>query len=309
MMNILITTSSFGQYDRRPFDLLTEAGFSYSLNPFGRTLTREEFLKLIGDSVGVIAGTEPLDVEDLKKIPTVKAISRCGVGLDNVDLVTAKELSIVVTNTPDCITVAVAELTVGLILALLRKTLLMDKRLKEGKWQKMMGYLLSGKNIGVIGFGRIGQKVGELLSHFDAKIGFYDTVIQPRSFARYMALEELCHWADIICMHAAKTTDGKYLLDKTQIDNLKDGAWLVNCARGGVVNENALYEALVKGKLSGAALDVFEEEPYQGPLLKLENIILTPHIGSYAKEARVNMELEAVKNLLKSFNSYSRSEI
>lgn len=299
-MDVLITTSTFGKYDRRPLELLEKKGLSYSLNPYGRKLTKEELFHLAGDYIGIISGTESFDSEILKRFRKVKAISRCGSGLDNIDLKTAKGLSIIVTNTPDCVTMAVAELTVGFMLSLLRKTFTMDRDMKAGKWNKVMGYLLSGKNIGIIGFGKIGQKVAELLMSFETHIGYYDIVKSSCSFGKYMDLRELLMWSDIVTIHVSRSEKSSYLLASRELSYLKKGAWFINCARGEVVDEKALYEALKSKRLSGAAIDVFEQEPYCGPLIQLENVILTPHIGSYAQEARIRMEMEAVLNLLES---------
>jgi D-3-phosphoglycerate dehydrogenase len=250
--------------------------------------------------VGVIAGTESLDRSVLENLPCLRIISRCGAGIENIDLAAAGEMNIKVVNTPFGPTLAVAELTVGLILDLLRKTTFMDREMRGGIWKKHMGNLLRGKRVGIIGFGRIGQKTGELLGTFGCAIGYYDNITiegwKDLKIKR-MEMDELLRESDIVTIHVS----GKYekpLLGAKEIEMMKKGTWLVNVARGGVVDEEALLNALRNGRLAGAALDVFEKEPYNGPLKKLENIILTPHIGSYAKEARVEMEMQAAKNLI-----------
>jgi D-3-phosphoglycerate dehydrogenase / 2-oxoglutarate reductase len=167
-------------------------------------------------------------------------------------------------------------------------------------WKKRMGNLLNGKKVGIIGFGRIGKKTAELLMAFGCELGFYDTArIQGLKNLRIksLGLYDLLRTSDIITIHVS----GKYekpLLGDREFEMMKEGAWIVNVARGGVVDEEVLFNALKDGRLAGAALDVFEKEPYNGPLKKLENIILTPHIGSYAKEARAKMEMQAAKNLV-----------
>jgi D-3-phosphoglycerate dehydrogenase len=297
---VLISTSSFGQYDRKPLDLLEQHGFRYTLNPYGRTLTADEFLDLVASSVGVIAGTESLGANVLEKIPRVRAISRCGAGLDNVDLEAARRLSISVSYTPDSATDAVAELAVGLILALLRKIPLANARLKAGRWEKMMGSLLGGKKAGILGFGRVGAKVGKLLDAFAVEVAFHDIEARSSDFARAMTLPELLSGSDILSIHASKNSSPGYLLGRKELATMKRGAWVINCARGGLIDEEALREGLESGSIAGAALDVFEREPYSGPLCELDQVILTPHIGSYALEARIHMELDAVRNLLRS---------
>jgi D-3-phosphoglycerate dehydrogenase len=299
-MRIFITTTSFADFDARPLQILKNAGYDVVLNPYGRTLTGDEVVALAADVVGVIAGTESLDRSVLENLPCLRIISRCGAGIENIDLAAAGEMNIKVVNTPFGPTLAVAELTVGLILDLLRKTTFMDREMRGGIWKKHMGNLLRGKRVGIIGFGRIGQKTGELLGTFGCAIGYYDNITiegwKDLKIKR-MEMDELLRESDIVTIHVS----GKYekpLLGAKEIEMMKKGTWLVNVARGGVVDEEALLNALRNGRLAGAALDVFEKEPYNGPLKKLENIILTPHIGSYAKEARVEMEMQAAKNLI-----------
>ena len=293
---IVITTTSFAQYDKRPLTLLNDKGFEVILNPNKRKLDAEEIVKLCKDAIGIVAGTEKLDEPVLKQLSSLKVISRCGTGLENVALDAAEKLNIKVYNTPDAPTLAVAELTVGLMLNLLRKVSKMDIAAKGGGWEKLMGNLLSGKNVGIIGLGRIGRNVVKLLSPFGCKLAYYDTSVKDKLLdLNWMTLEELLRWADIISIHAAgKET----IIGGNELRIMKKGAWLINTSRGEAVNEKALYAALKNGDLSGAALDVFQREPYDGPLKELDNVILTPHIGSYAKETRVEMEMEASKNLL-----------
>lgn len=296
MSRIAITTTSFAEYDKRPLSLLKESGFEITINPHGRKLKKSEIIELCKGAVGIIAGTESLDAEVLEKLQSLKVISRCGTGMDNVDLAVTERLGIKVFNTPDAPTLAVAELTVGLILNLLRKVTQMGTAIRNGKWGKLMGNLLSEKKIGLIGFGRIGRKVAELLRVFDCEIAYSDPFVEDELMGlKRLMLEELLKWADIISIHVSIKDR---ILGEKELRFMKNGAWLLNVARGGIVDENALYRALKEGNLSGAALDVFEQEPYEGPLKELENVILTPHIGSYAKESRIKMELQAVKNLL-----------
>ncbi len=309
MNRVAITTTSFGEYDAEPLNLLKRNGFETVLNLYGRKLKKDEIVELCSDAIGIIAGTEILDVDTLECLTktysqssvlnpqSLKVISRCGAGLDNVDLDTATRLGIKVFNTPDAPTLAVAELTVGLILDLLRKVSWMNREFRDNKWQKRMGNLLSGKKVGIKGFGKIGKKVAELLKSFSCEIAYADPFVKDGLLGlKRLSLEYLLAWADIVTIHIGVS---ERLIGKKQFQLMKKGAWLINTSRGGVIDESILYEYLKSGYLSGAALDVFEEEPYTGPLKELDNVILTPHIGSYAKEARVRMEMEAVENLLR----------
>ena len=298
-MKVAITTSSFGKYDTSPLDRLRREHIQYILNPYGRKLSKAEVVDLAKGVDGIIAGTETLDDWVLNKLHGLKVLSRCGVGMDNVDLDVAASMGIKVFNTPYGPTLAVAELTVGLILDLLRKVAWMDKELKSGTWKKRMGNLLFGKKIGIIGFGRIGKKVGLLLSAFETELAYCDP--EPKTCAfncDNKEFHEILNWADILTLHLSSLTNFCPIIGKKELQLMRMGSWLVNVSRGGVVDEEALYHTLRKGHLSGAALDVFAQEPYTGPLRELDNVILTPHIGSYAKEARVEMELQAVENLI-----------
>jgi len=301
-MKVAISTSSFGKYDRIPLDQLEKERIEFVLNPYSRKLTREEVLELAKGITGLIAGTEPLDASVLRKLKGLKVISRCGVGTDNVDLITAEDLGIQVFNTPSGPTLAVAELTIGLILDLLRKVSFMDRKLREGLWEKNMGNLLCGKRVAIIGFGRIGQKVADLLTPFGVDIAYCDICSIECSFPEKKKVD-LLSWADIITLHCSATLDDGPIIRKEEIKRMKKGAWLINGSRGGLVDEEALYWSLKAGHLSGAALDVFENEPYTGPLRELDNVILTPHIGSYARESRIEMELQAVRNMIKGLKS------
>jgi len=296
-MKIVITTSSFAKYDRLPLDELEKNQIDYTINPYGRKLTKDEVIDLAKDADGLVAGTELLDGDVLEQLPKLKVISRCGAGLDTVDLEKAKKLNIEVLFTPYGPTLAVAELTLGLILGLLRKITTMDRELRAGLWKKQMGNQLKGKKIGILGLGRIGQKVAGLLTPLGVEIAYYDIRTIEGAF-NPMSKNKLLSWADIITIHRPANADGKPVIGEAELNLMKDNKWLINVSRGGMVDEDALYTALKEGKLLGAALDVFENEPYEGPLCSLDNVILTPHIGSYAKEGRIQMEKDAVQNLI-----------
>jgi D-3-phosphoglycerate dehydrogenase len=303
---IAISTTSFAKYDNCPLNLCAEKGYEVILNPHGRKVKPAELIELAKDAVGLIAGTESIIEEVLAKLPSLKVISRCGVGIDNVDLDATKRLGVRVFNTPGAPTLAVAELTVGLILDLLRKVSQMDRAMRNKQWQKRMGSLLYGKKIGIKGFGRVGKKVAELLSPFGCELAYADPFVEDGLLGlNRLSLEDLLGWADIITIHVSVS---EKLIEEREFGLMKKGAYIINTSRGGVIDELILYEYLKNGQLSGAALDVFEQEPYTGSLKELDNVILTPHIGSYAKEARVNMELQAVKNLLEGLKETMEAE-
>ena len=297
-MKVAITTSSFAKFSQDPLDLLKSKGIEYVLNPHGRALKENEIAPLLAGCVGVAAGTEPLTRAVLEQLPKLKVISRCGVGMDNVDLDAAKDLNITVKNTPDGPTEAVAELVIGLALDLLRQISSQDRDIRAGVWKKRMGSLLSGRRVGIIGMGRIGRLVEQKFTALGAQTAYSDPFVQNGP-CPLMALDELLSWAEIITLHVPGPAKGEApFLNAERIALLPEGAWVINCSRGGVLDEEALANRLQSGSLSGAALDVFAQEPYTGNLCNLTNTVLTPHIGSYAKQARIKMEVDTITNLL-----------
>lgn len=301
-MKIFVSTSSFARYDASPLELLNDAKLSVQLNPFGRKLTPEECLNLYYNIDGLIAGTETLNAEILRSARNLKVISRCGAGTDNIDVNIVEELGIKVFTTSDAPTQAVAELTIGLMLGLLRGIPLEDRSIRVGGWAKSMGNLLTGKALGILGLGRIGKRVVQLTQPFNLKYLAWDNS-PDRQFAdkynvEFVGLDDLLARADIVTIHLPFTPELKGIISERELGLMKTDTFLINIARGGLVNEAALCTALKENRIARAALDVFEQEPYTGPLTELDNIILTSHIGSYAREARAEMELQAARNLL-----------
>ncbi len=294
---VFIATTTFGEEDSSVLAMLQMAKIEYVLNPYRRRLNEEEIKNMLGEGKyqGLLAGLEPLTKNVLIQAKDLKVISRVGVGLDNVDQVAAKSLKIKVYNTPGVLTDAVAELSLGLMLAALRKISFLDCKMHSGVWEKKSGFLLKGKTVGLVGFGNIGQRVADLVLAFGAQAIFTDLCKVKKSGVKQVSFTELLKKADIISLHSS----GKdCLIGSKEILMVKPGVILVNTARGMLIDEKALVEGLHSGTIGCAALDVFCEEPYQGELIKEEHVILTPHIGSYAKEARIMMERLAVKNLV-----------
>ncbi|MFA5316097.1 MAG: phosphoglycerate dehydrogenase [Dehalococcoidales bacterium] len=305
----LISPSSFGSCGDEPLKLLESNDYQPVINPFGRKMTPLEVIEMGKDCSGIIAGVELLDSRVLESLPDLRCISRCGVGTDNVDLEKARELGIMVMNTPDAPTRAVAELAIGVILDLLRNISRCDREIRQGNWYKGMGNLLLGRKIGILGLGRIGRTVAELLVKLGTEVSGSD--INPDmkwlkvNRVKLLGTEELLKESDILSIYVSYSGSSQYLIGTEEIESMKKGAFLVNLSRGGIVDEDALYQALKNQHLAGAALDVFEQEPYTGPLKGLDNVVLTSHIGSYARETRLEMEMQAVKNLLKCLTSLS----
>lgn len=301
-MKILASPSSIGQIDIKPFELLESHGYEVVKNPYGRKLTEQETIALGKDCVGIVAGVETLNSRVIDALPALKCISRVGVGMDSVDINYAESKGIKVVNTPEGPTRAVAEFTLGLTLSLLRKIPNAHLDLKNKIWKKQTGNLLLDKKIGILGLGRIGKMVAEMFRALGNPVVGYD-LFPDKDWASINKVElcemnEVLTSCDVLTIHVPGNNDGSPVLGFKELTKLKKDVFIVNISRGGVINEEALYSFLKENKQSSAAIDVFTEEPYQGVLCDLENVILTPHIGSYAKEGKLKMEVDAAQNLI-----------
>lgn len=296
-MKVFISTTTFAEFSKEPLEILKNKGLEWDLNSEKRKLTENEIAEILkkGSYVGLLAGTEPITRKVLENATSLKIISRVGAGMDNVDTEAAKKHNIEVCNTPFVLIDSMAELSIGLILVSLRKISLMDRKIRSGVWKKEMGALFKDKTLGIIGFGKIGRRVGQIAKAFGARVVFYDIESIQSEIAEQVPLKELFNNSDIISIHLSSK---EQIISGAEIAEMKDGVCIINTSRGSAIDENSLYQGLSTGKIAHAALDVYSNEPYFGKLTELDNIILTPHIGSYAREARVKMEVEAVKNLI-----------
>jgi D-3-phosphoglycerate dehydrogenase len=237
----------------------------------------------------------------LAKAPKLRVVARAGVGLDNIDLRECERRGIKVVNTPDASTIAVAELAVGLMISLLRRIPRADSTMKQKRWEKesLLGRELHGKTVGIIGFGRVGAAVAERLRSFGCKIIACSPHFKGTDWVESVSLEELLKRSDIVTLHAPLNEKTRGMIGKQQIEMMKPSAILVNTARGALVDEEALYEALKKGRISGAALDVYTSEPYSGKLCELENVVLTPHLGGNTVEGQERIGKQLIEELEK----------
>ncbi len=300
MNTLVISTSSFDIDNNPPLQQLLRQGFQIVTNPHKRKLTEDEIIELLKDgAVGLIAGIEPLTARVLQAALKLKVISRCGAGLDSVDLTAAQQHGIAVLNTPEAPAQAVAELTMGFILSLLRQISPIDRAVRNGEWPRTQGRLLAAQTVGIVGLGHIGRRVARLCQAFEAAVIAHDpfAVLVPEG-VNLVSMEQLLASADVVTLHLPYSSTTHHLLDAKAFAAMKPEAIVVNAARGGLVDEDALADALTSGKVSAAALDVFEQEPYQGALLALNNVTVTSHVGSLARESRQRMEIEAAENLL-----------
>tara|TARA_Y100000310_G_scaffold329216_1_gene398627 strand:+ start:691 stop:1566 length:876 start_codon:yes stop_codon:yes gene_type:complete len=275
-------------------------------NTSGMKLTAGDLINRISQFDGVIAGTESYDKDVIDVAEKLKVISRVGVGLDNIDLDYARKKGINVFKTQTTPAPAVAELTLGLILDLLRKISIQNSNMKSGNWKKKMGSLLRGKTLGIIGLGTVGKELVRITSNMQLEYLAFD-VIKDNEFSnsfsvKYCDLTYLLNNSDIISVHLSLSDENTKMIGLEQLRKMKNSSILINTSRGEVINEDDLGIAIRDGIIAGAGLDVFQMEPYHGPFSAYDNVILTPHIGSYAREIREAMEIEAVQNLFEGFN-------
>jgi D-3-phosphoglycerate dehydrogenase len=300
--SVFVSTAPFGESDPRPLEMLRATGVEFRTNPLGHRLSNDELCDLIGDASVLIAGTEPINEKVFFRAPQLRLIVRVGIGLDSVDLAAARSRGIEVAYTPDAPGLAVAELTVGLMLDLLRGISGADRALRTGKWKRHTGSRIATSCVGVVGVGRIGTKVIRhltsafpgvriLANDIQAVAGFED---MPE--VRWVEKDELLRESDIVTLHLPFTPATRNLLSQDTLALMRKGSFLINTSRGGLVNENDLAAALRSGTIAGAALDVFEHEPYSGPLLDAERCVLTCHMGSMTHDCRARMEIEATED-------------
>jgi D-3-phosphoglycerate dehydrogenase / 2-oxoglutarate reductase len=304
MPKVLITTIPFGNHNRFPLDLLEKSKIDYLINPLNKKLTEDELAEMVTDFEVIIAGTEPITKKVLTKASNLKMISRVGIGLDSVDLLEAEKQNITVSYTPDAPAPAVGELTICLMLSLLRSVQLSNMEMHDGKWYRFFGRRLSEVTVGIVGAGRIGSAVLKHLQGFGApKVLINDTdpnlKFDQQNNIEWTDKETIYSQADIITFHIPLTVETKNMIKKKQLLSMKKDAIIINTARGGIINEQDLYEIMRTGHLSGAAMDVFELEPYNGKLREIDRCILTAHMGSMSDDCRTRMEIEATQEAVR----------
>ena len=272
--------------------------------------TPEEIMSVWDGVDGIIAGTELYTAEVLAKAPsTLKVISRYGVGYDSIDVAAAKERGILVTNTPGANSMAVAELTIGLMLAVVRNIQSNSSSIKAGKWERQMSPGLEGRTLGILGLGAIGRNVARAAKVFNMNVIAYD-LYWPEQFAdehgieRLFSIEDVLRNSDIISLHLPVTSETTDIMNKDTIAMMRDGAYIVNAARGELVNMDDLSEALYSGKIAGYGADVFKVEPPEHmPMFDLPNVVFTAHTGAFTDQAAINMGKAAIDNLRVSLES------
>jgi D-3-phosphoglycerate dehydrogenase len=297
---ILVTARSFANTAGLHHDFLQQHECELDLRAPAHPYSAEHLRDLIGGCDGVILGLDSCDASVIERADRLRVISRYGAGFDAVDLQAAARKGIVVTNTPGANQNGVAELTIGLLFALARNIPAVANAAKEGVWQRKPGWELAGKVLGVVGFGAIGCSVARKALALGMKVLAYDPIWNgDMGDVERVSLEALLARADVITLHCALTPETTNLINTATIGQMKKGVYLINTARGELVDEDALLEGLQSGQVAGAAADVFRHDPpTDSPLLKLENFIATPHIGATTRESVERMAIQSARNLV-----------
>ena len=279
-----------------------------TINPFNRKITESDLKEIITDYDGLIAGTETISKQVLDLAPKLKIIARVGVGTDGVDLNYAKNKDIKITYTPDAPGPAIAELAIGFMYSLLRSTHTANLQIRNGKWNRSIGRSFSDMTIGVIGAGRVGSKVIDLINKIGCKKllvsdVYHNETLREQYGFEWASKEKVFNESDIITFHVPLTADAKGMVKKEQLLSMKQDVLIINTARGGIIDEDDLYSIMQTGHIGGVAIDVFDQEPYSGPLINIDRCLLTPHIGSASRECRAKMELESVEEIIRFFKN------
>lgn len=283
--------------------MLRDAGAEIIPNPKGRRLTEDELLPLVADVVAIIAGVEPITARVLDAAPHLRIVARFGVGYDSVDVAAATARGIPVSITAGALSDAVADHAMGLLLAVARKIPLLDRRTKAGQWDRTLSVDVSGKTLGIVGFGAIGRAVARRASGFGMRILAYDIAPDAEAAAALGVTlcdqESLLAESDFITIHVALTPSTRGLIGEAALARMKPGAILINTSRGAVVDEAALLRALLDGRLAGAGLDVFADEPVRDlALAGLEQVVATPHVASHTVETMARMQMSCAEAVL-----------
>ncbi len=303
-MKVLITAVPFGEKNQTPLKLLEKAGIDYLVNPLCRKPREEETAEMVADFDVIIAGTERITDEVMRRSARLKLISRIGIGLDGIDLRSAKRREIRVCNTPDAPSQPVAEFVISSMLTLLRFTHISNLEMHRGKWNRYIGRNLSECTVGLIGVGRIGKRILSLLESFNCKRILINDIKKSDVFndnriIKWCNKESIYREADIISVNVPLTEKTRNMIRREHLISMKSDTAIINTSRGGIVNESDLYDVMHDGHLAGAAIDVFENEPYNGPLMGIERCVLTPHLASMTIGCRTRMEIEATEEAIR----------
>ncbi len=309
MKRVLVSSRSFGTITRTGMEILESEGFEVlTISREDRPLTEEKMARLVSDRApgAILSGAEPIGKRVLQASANLRLVMKHGVGVDNIDIPAATSLGIAVANAPGTNTEGVADLTVTLMLNLLRGVCPASASTKRGGWSRFVGHELGALTVGVVGTGRIGASVVQRLSGFGSQILAYDVVQQKELVSEYgvhyVPLDELLSRSDLVTLHVPLIEQTRKMIGARELSLMKPESFLVNAARGELVDEEALYETLKKRGIAAAALDVFSTEPPQdNPLLTLDNVLATPHIAAYTYESLERMGSICARIIVETF--------
>ncbi len=304
MNRVLVTARIFGHLSDDSFDIFRKSGFEVVQNPYrGKRLLENELLELIGDVHALLTGVDQVTAKVINAADELKVISKFGTGVDNIDVAAATQKGVIVTNAPGMNSDAVADMTFSLILSIARRIPFANDQVRKGNWPLIVGTEICNKTLGLIGLGQIGKRVAMRAGGFNMKILAYE-LLPDEQFVQELGinlvpLNRLLQESDFVSIHVPLTSETKDLIKTEQLEMMKSTAYLINTARGGIVDENALHAALESGEIAGAAFDVFKEEPLkEKALIELDNFIATPHISPFTKEAIENAEKLSAQNII-----------
>jgi len=302
-MKILITPRSFCKHDERPFKMLEEKGLFIVRNETGGIMTEEDMKTAIAGAFGIIIGVDPLNADVMSEAPGLIAVAKYGVGTDNIDLDYCKEKGIKVSITTGANGEAVADYTFALILALARKVVEINCNCHEKDWTKITTSDVAGKTLGLIGLGSIGKGVAKRAKGFDMEVLAYrrnwDEEYGRKAGVKQSTIEEICKNSDFISLHTPLTEETRNVIGKRELEMMKPEAFIINTARGGLIDEEALLTALEEGRIAGAGLDAFAHEPPEDERwYMLSNVIMGSHCGASTRGAAENMSLMSAQNLI-----------
>lgn len=302
MYRVLSTSNDFGVVDEEPVNLLRQHDCEFQSMPVGKA-SEERMIELVKDLDVIVVGLQPITERVVDAAVSLKVIGRHGAGVDNIDLKATGERGIPVVNAPGANAHSVADLTIGLMIALARKISVADRNTKESNWKNTIGTEIYGKTLGIFGLGEIGFKVAARAQGFNMNLIAFD-VVKNEALAREMGItykdrRNVLEEADVITLHLPLVEETKGFVSEEELKAMKKTSILINTARGGIVDEKALFRALQEGWIAGAALDVFEKEPsIENPLFQLDTFIATPHMGGVTYEALTRTGMAVAKDIV-----------
>lgn len=300
-MKIVCTSPSFAKYSTYPYDLLKSAGVTLESLP--ADISEADFIARAAGADGAIVAFNPMTEAVFSSLPNLKVVSKHGVGVDNIDLAAAQRHGVRITNVPAANRHAVADFTFALLLSLARDLPRVDAATRAGEWPRCFGHDVHSMTLGIVGIGSIGQAVAKRATGFEMRVLAYDPFANPEAVTalgvELVDLDTLCREADFLTLHVGLSEQTHHLINTERLALMKPTAMLINAARGGIVDEQALYESLKEKRLAGAAIDAFEHEPLtSSPLYTLDNVIVSSHIAGYTENALTTLSTTCVEDVL-----------